>query len=158
MIALIMRDHGYELATAVSDWFLHTQVREGVGPQRMDLRFRLGVSDEKLLTVLKAMEANLEGPLAREELARLAGLSIRQLERMFRAQLNRGIHEHYLALRLNRSRQLLRETSLSVLDVALTMGFASASHFSRAFRRAFGFAPRQALEADRRPLTLFAGR
>jgi transcriptional regulator GlxA family with amidase domain len=157
MVALIRRDHGYELATAVSDWFLHTHVREGVGPQRMDLRFRLGVSDEKLLTALKAMEANLERPLAREQLARLAGLSVRQLERMFRAQLERGIHEHYLALRLNRSRQLLRETSLSVLDVALTMGFASASHFSRAFRRAFGFAPREAVQDGRRPAQSLRG-
>jgi transcriptional regulator GlxA family with amidase domain len=143
MVALIMRDHGYELAAAVSDWFLHTQVREGVGPQRMDLRFRLGVANEKLLAVLKDMEANLERPLARRELALRAGLSVRQLERMFRGQLDRGIHRHYLSLRLNRSRQLLRETSLSVLDVALTMGFASASQFARAFRREFGFAPRE---------------
>jgi transcriptional regulator GlxA family with amidase domain len=147
--ALVMRDHGYELAAAVSDWFMHTQVREGVGPQRMDLRFRLGVGNQKLLAALKAMEANLEKPLAREELARLAGLSVRQLERMFRDQLSRGIHEHYLALRLGRARQLLRETSLSVLDVALTVGFASASQFSRAFRRAFGFAPRETPQRDR---------
>jgi transcriptional regulator GlxA family with amidase domain len=142
MIALIMRDHGYELAAAVSDWFLHTHVREGVGPQRMDLRFRLGVANEKLLAALKVMESNLEKPLAREDLARLAGLSVRQLERIFRAQLSRGIHEHYLSLRLNRARQLLRETSLSVLDVAMTMGFASASQFSRSFRAAFDHSPR----------------
>jgi transcriptional regulator GlxA family with amidase domain len=142
MIALIMRDHGYELAAAVSDWFLHTHVREGIGPQRMDLRFRLGVANEKLLAVLKVMEANLEKPLARTELGRLAGLSVRQLERIFRTQLSRGIHQHYLALRLDRARQLLRETSLSVLDVAMTMGFTSASQFSRSFRAAFGFSPR----------------
>jgi transcriptional regulator GlxA family with amidase domain len=151
MSALIMRDHGYELASAVSDWFLHTQVREGVGPQRMDLRFRLGVTNEKLLAVLRTMEANLEKPLAREELARIASLSVRQLERMFRSQLSRGIHAHYLALRLNRARQLLRETSLSVLDVASMMGFASASQFARAFRRAFGFAPRQTPQRAREP-------
>jgi transcriptional regulator GlxA family with amidase domain len=88
------------------------------------------------------MESNLEKPLAREDLARLAGLSVRQLERIFRAQLSRGIHEHYLSLRLNRARQLLRETSLSVLDVAMTMGFASASQFSRSFRAAFDHSPR----------------
>ena len=144
MIALIMRDHGYELAAAVSDWFLHTHMREGVGPQRMDLRFRLGVANEKLLTVLKAMETNLERPLAREDLARLAGTSVRQLERMFRDQLNRGIHDHYLSLRLGRARQLLRETSQPVLDVSLAMGFGSASQFSRAFRRVFAMSPREA--------------
>lgn len=149
MVALISRDHGYEFAAAVSEWFLHTHVREGVGPQRMDLRFRLGVADEKLLTVLKAMEASLEEPLSREQLAEVGGVSLRQLERAFRSQLGRGVHAHYLTLRLARSGQLLRETSSSILEVALATGFASASQFSRAFKKAFGCPPREALQRQR---------
>jgi transcriptional regulator GlxA family with amidase domain len=144
MVALITRDHGYELGAAVSDWFLHTHVRVGAAPQRMDLRFRLGIADEKLLTVLKAMEANHQAPLSREHLADLVGVSVRQLERSFRSHVGHGLHKHYLALRLERSRQLLRETSLSVFEIALATGFGSASHFSRAFRRAFGSLPREA--------------
>lgn len=149
MVALITRDHGYELAAAVSDWFLHTDVREGTRPQRMDLRFRLGVADEKLLRALSAMEAHLEAPLSRQQLARLAGGSLRQLERSFRGQLGHGVHDHYLALRLGRSRQLLRETSLSILEVALATGFASGSHFCRAFRKRFACSPREARLTDR---------
>ena len=149
MVALITRDYGYELGAAVSDWFLHTAVRDGEGPQRMDLRFRLGIDDEKLLTVLKAMEANLEAPLSRAELAAMAGVSLRQLERSSRKSLGHGLHEHYLALRLRRSRQLLRETSLSVLEIAVATGFVSPSHFSRAFRREFGFPPRETLQHSR---------
>lgn len=158
MVALITRDHGYELGAAVSDWLLHTHVREGAGPQRMDLRFRLGVGDDKLLKALKAMEAHLETPLSRERLATLAGVSLRQLERSFQNHLGRGMHEHYLALRLGRTRQLLRETSLSVLEVALAAGFASASQFSRAFRRNFGFTPRESRQRDQRPATTTTGR
>lgn len=153
MVALITRDHGYELAAAVSDWLLHTQIREGTGPQRMDLRFRLGVGDAKLLKALKAMEAHIETPLSRDRLADLAGVSLRQLERSFQSELGRGVHEHYLALRLGRSRQLLRETSLSILEVALATGFASASQFSRAFRRSFGSTPREARVLDRHAFT-----
>ena len=149
MVALITRDHGYELGAAVSDWLLHTHVREGTRPQRMDLRFRLGIADSKLLKALKAMEAHLETPLSRQRLASIAGMSLRQLERSFRNHLGRGVHEHYLALRLGRSRQLLRETSLSILEVALAAGFASASQFSRVFGRAFGFPPRDARQRDR---------
>ncbi len=149
MTALITRDHGHELGAAVSDWFLHTYVREGVGPQRMDLRFRLGVADEKVLAVLKAMEENLEEPLSRERLADLAGVSLRQLERSFLSSLSRGVHEHYLKLRLERSRQLLRETSLAVVEIALATGFGSPSQFSRAFRREYGFSPRHTLQHDR---------
>jgi transcriptional regulator GlxA family with amidase domain len=150
MMALITRDHGHGLAAAVSDWFLHTHVREGEGPQRMDLRFRMGVGDEKLLGALKAMEANIETPLSRAAVADLAGISLRQLERAFRSQLGRGVHEHYLALRLGRSRQLLRETSLSTVEIGLACGFGSASQFARAFRRVHGLSPRAAVARDRR--------
>lgn len=143
MVALINRDHGYELGTAVSDWFLHTHVREGAGPQRMDLRYRLGVADDKVLHALRAMEANLEAPLSRHEVAGMAGVSLRQLERLFRRWLKRGVHEHYLRLRIARSRQLLQETSLSTLEVALATGFASASQFSRAFKQQFSCSPRE---------------
>jgi transcriptional regulator GlxA family with amidase domain len=141
MVALIERDHGRQLAASVGDWFLHTHIREGFGPQRMDLRYRLGVADEKLLSVLRAMERSTETPLARAELARAAGISLRQLERLFQRHIGHGIHSHYRWLRLERARQLLRETSLPVLEVALATGFTSSSQFARAYSRAFGVPP-----------------
>jgi transcriptional regulator GlxA family with amidase domain len=141
MVALIERDHGRQLAASVGDWFLHTHIREGFGPQRMDLRYRLGVADEKLVAALRAMETNLETPLPREALARGAGVSLRQLERLFRHHVGHGIHTHYRMLRLNRARQLLRETTLPVLDVALATGFASPSQFARAYAQAFNEPP-----------------
>ena len=141
MVALIERDHGRQLAASVGDWFLHTHIREGFGPQRMDLRYRLGVAHEKLLSVLRAMERSIETPLPRGELARQAGISLRQLERLFQRHIGHGIHSHYRWLRLERARQLLRETSLPVLDVALATGFASSSQFARAYSRAFGEPP-----------------
>ena len=100
MVAIIERDHGRELAAAVGDWFLHTHIREGMGPQRMDLRFRFGVADEKLLRVLRRMEDSIETPKSRAELARLAGVSVRQLERLFKRHLGRGIHRQYSSMRL----------------------------------------------------------
>ncbi len=143
MVALITRDHGRELGAAVSDWFLHTDVRKGERPQRMEMRFRHGVTDQRLLVALEAMEGNLETPLPRNKLAALAGVSLRQLERAFQRQIGRGIHEHYLSLRLERSRRLLLETSLSILEAGLATGFDSASQFARAFKRTFGVSPRK---------------
>ena len=109
----------------------------------MDLRYRLGVADEKLLSVLRVMETNLESPRSRASLARQAGISLRQLERLFHRHVGYGIHKHYRWLRLERARQLLRETTLPVLDVALATGFSSASQFARAYGRAFGEPPSQ---------------
>lgn len=135
MLDLIGRDHGAGLAAGVSDWFLHNQIREGLSPQRMDLRQRFGVRDPRLLRVLAAMEANLEAPLPREALADLARVSVRQLERLFREGLGRGLHRHYLHLRLDRAHQLSRESALNRAEIAAATGFASADELSRAERR-----------------------
>ncbi len=143
MVALIERDRGRHLAATVGDWFLHTHIREGYGPQRLDLRYRLGVADDKLLLVLGMMEMNLEHPLPRDDLAREVGISLRQLERLFHDHVGHGIHRHYRWLRLERARKLLRETALPVLDVALATGFSSASQFSRAYAQTFGEPPSQ---------------
>ncbi|MGL3210603.1 helix-turn-helix domain-containing protein [Bradyrhizobium sp. BR 1433] len=69
-------------------------------------------------------------------------MSLRHLERLFRQHLGCSLGEHYLSLRLDRARDLVRQTSLSVLEIALACGFKSASHFSRTYRARFGQAPR----------------
>ena len=148
MHVLIEEDHGHELASDVAEWFLHTHVRSGDGPQRMPVRERLAVGDPKLVRVLEAMDDHLENPLARSELAALAAVSVRQLERLFKAHLGRSIADHYMELRLRRARILLVQSTLSVLEVAVASGFVSASHFSRAYKSRFGRPPR----ADRNPL------
>jgi SOS response associated peptidase (SRAP) len=104
MVALIERDHGQQLAASVGDWFLHTHIREGFGPQRMDLRHRLGVAGEKLLFVLRTIKRSIETPLARAALALEAGISLHQLERLFQHHIGHGIHRHYRWLRLERAR------------------------------------------------------
>ncbi len=148
---VIAREHGSELALAVSEWFLQTHVREGAGPQRMPLRERLGIAHAPLLRVIARMEQTIENPEPREDLARLANVSLRQLERLFRQHLGRSLGEHYLGLRLDRARDLLRQTSLSILETALACGFASASHFSRSYRERFGHPPRAERVQEVRP-------
>jgi transcriptional regulator GlxA family with amidase domain len=141
-VALIEAEYGRPLANAVAEWFLHTRPRAADEPQRMSLRERYEVRHPGLLQVLAGMEEALEDPLPRTELAHSAGISVRQLERLFRTHLGRSIGAHYLALRLEHARRLLRQTTLSVLETALACGFASAAHFSRAYRARFGVAPR----------------
>lgn len=141
--------HDPHLAAAMSDWFLHTSVRPGDAPQRMDIVQRTGINHGKLLKVISTMEQRLEEPASRSELARMAGLSLRQLERLFQSHAGSTLASYYLRLRLERSRNLLRQTTMSVLEVALSCGFISASHFSRAYRSHFGHPPRQERAHDR---------
>ena len=143
MLHMIAVQHGHGLATTVSDQFVHDRIRGPNDQQRMTLQSRLGVRDAKLLSVISLMEVHIEEPLSRLELAASVGLSTRQLERLFRKHLNTTPKHYYLELRLRRSRQLLMQTGMSVLGVALACGFVSASHFSKCYREYFGKAPHE---------------
>ena len=147
MHTLIEKQHGDELAAAVSDWFLQTHIRSGSGPQRMSARERFGVSNAALLRILEYMESHIEKPATRGQLAQLSDLSVRHIERLFSRYLGSTIRGHYLTIRLDRARQLLRQTSQPILAIAVATGFASASHFSREYRKKYGLTPTQ----DRTP-------
>ena len=151
MLNLITRQHGHEVAAAVSDQFMHERIRNEHDQQRMALPARLGVRHPKLMSVIKLMEENLEEPLDRGRLAKSAGLSSRQLERLFRKYLNRSPARYYVELRLNRARLLLLQTNMPVIDVALACGFVSASHFSKCYRDFFGKTPRKERTVPLRP-------
>jgi len=143
MLSLIGQSHGRDLAAQVAEQFIHERIRDTHDHQRMSLQGRLGISHPKLLQVIAMMEAHLEEPLARAELARRAGLSTRQLERLFRRYLGRTPTRYYLELRLIRARALLTQTAMSILNVALACGFVSASHFSKCYREFFNKMPRE---------------
>ena len=143
MIELVARAHGADLANAVSEWYLHTRTRSGTDSQRMALRERTGIANARLLNTLAAMEAETENPVSRSELARTAGVTLRQLERLFADHLGTTISKRYAEIRLERARTLLRQSTLSVAEVAVACGFVSTSHFSRVYKARFGLQPRQ---------------
>lgn len=142
MHALLAGQHGPFLGGAVSDWFLQTQIRECTARQRLTLRDRYDVKDAKLLTVLEFIEDVRETPISRVQLAALAGISVRQLERLFRNHLGTSLTAHSKSVRLAKARLLLRQTSLSIIEIGHACGFASASHFSHCYTSHFGHPPR----------------
>jgi len=141
MHAIIRRDHGQALAARVSDWYLQTAVRLGDSTQRISLPERVGTNSKRLVLAIGAMERQLSSPLRRQELARIANVSVRQLERLFAQHLGVTIDQHYLSLRLARARVLLRQTSLPVVQIGAECGFSNASHFAKVYRAAFKMPP-----------------
>jgi transcriptional regulator GlxA family with amidase domain len=141
MHALIAERHGADLARRVSDWFLHTAIRPAQGAQRASLVERYGVHDPRLIAALELMERHPGEPLRRSETARRIGISTRQLDRLFAAKLKRSYLSHYRHLRLERSRELLRQSSATITDIAVACGFSSASHFTRAYRETYDTTP-----------------
>jgi len=132
-----------ELAAEVAEWLLLERTRSQDTLQRVPLQTRLGNSQPKLTEAVTLMEANLEEPLSSDELASLVGLSRRHLERLFKKHLHQVPSKFYLQLRLDRARQLLRDTDLSIVEVSMASGFSSASHFSTTYRSYYAITPRQ---------------
>jgi transcriptional regulator GlxA family with amidase domain len=142
MHALIAERMGADFARRVSDWYLHTQIGEPAAPQRASLAERYGVHHPGLLSVLAKMEETIEMPLDRTTMARIAGVTARHLDRLFAAHLQTTFLEQYRRIRLQHALRLLRQSPLSISEIAVATGFSSAGHFSRLFREAFGRAPR----------------
>jgi AraC family transcriptional regulator, glycine betaine-responsive activator len=142
MLHLIAAEHGQELATKVSEQCILDRIRHAHDHQRTPYRVRLGIHHPKLISAIEMMEANVEEPLDQEMLARYAGLSRRQLERLFRKHLGRTPAQYYLELRLERARHLLYQTTMPIMNIAFACGFVSASHFSTCYRQLYGKTPR----------------
>ncbi|MFP4237980.1 GlxA family transcriptional regulator [Rhodosalinus sp.] len=141
MLKIIANDHGEELANAVADQLIYSTIRSDQDSPRLSIPTRIGVRHPKLSRVIQMMEANIEEPISPSLLAREVGMSTRQLERLFRRYLNRSPKRYYMELRLQKARNLLMQTDMSVINVALACGFASPSHFSKCYRAHYDTTP-----------------
>lgn len=142
MLALVTARLGADVAAEVMDQLGIERARAADERQRVPLSARIGGGQPKLTEAVALMEANFEEPLSTEEIARLVGVSRRQLERLFKQHLDSLPSRYYLEMRLARTRQLLRETSQSILQIGLSCGFSSGPHFSSAYRAHFQLTPR----------------
>ncbi|MFN2099635.1 GlxA family transcriptional regulator [Altererythrobacter sp. MF3-039] len=141
MIHFIALDHGRELATGVAELMVHHFAREAHEPQRLSILERTGVRHPKLLQAIALMEEAIELPVTLDQIAEGAGLSPRQMERLFQMHFQKTPSRYYLGLRLARARHLLGHTALPVVQVALATGFVSPAHFTKCYREAFGNTP-----------------
>lgn len=141
MLKLVARDHGEGLANTVADQLIYNSIRTDQDTQRLSIPTRIGVRHPKLAQVIGRMEGNIEEPISPAKLAEEVGMSTRQLERLFRRYLNRSPKRYYMEIRLQKARNLLMQTEMSVINVALACGFASPSHFSKCYRAHYQTTP-----------------
>ncbi len=141
MLTVLTTAQGADLAHAVADQLIYSSIRTNRDTQRLSIPARIGVRHPKLGRVIEFMENHIETPISPAELADAAGMSTRQLERLFRRYLNKSPKRYYMELRLERARNLLMQTDMSVISVALATGFTSPSHFSKCYRAHYETTP-----------------
>lgn len=141
MLDFIRRQHGLALAMTVSGLFIYDKETPGLEPQRMIAATRLRSRSPALLEAIRIMEDNISPALPVAEIGITVGVSVKQLGRLFRRELNTTPGSFYRSLRLNVGRRFLETTNRATVDIALACGFESRSAFVRAYGRQFGQPP-----------------
>jgi AraC family carnitine catabolism transcriptional activator len=141
-LEIIQMQNGIELANAAARYIFHERLRdgsEGQVPRRLQpVGYQV---PDKLREAILLMERNVEEPLNHPELAAYLGLSVRQLQRIFKRHIGLTPVRYYLNLRLDRARGLVTQTEMPMMDIAALCGFSHAEQFSRAYLRRFELTP-----------------
>ncbi|WP_442486705.1 GlxA family transcriptional regulator [Halomonas litopenaei] len=166
MLAWIVTLYGPSLAEAVGRQIVHSRPAEaGVAAPTQDAAGGRGgasttwVADRAshralprgVLRALAVMEANLAQALPIPDICRLAGLSQRQLTRLFVQEFGETPKQCYLNMRLDQAQRILADSRTAVTEVAVAVGFSHLAHFSRAYRKRFGESPSVTARRGLRP-------
>lgn len=141
MLGIIAQDGGQALAVKVSDQFIMHHIRANTDRQQSVFQQLVEAMSPRLEQVIRHMESHIEDPLSIEQLAQFAGITARQLTRLFHTHFARTPAAYYRELRLNHAKHLVAKSGMSVTQIAIASGFVSSKHFSNAYRDLFGVTP-----------------
>ena len=89
----------------------------------------------RLKRVLQYVDENLSARITLQDLATVAGLSRMHFAAQFRTAVGVRPHEYLLKRRIERAQELLKQADVSLVDIALAVGFQTQAHFTTVFRR-----------------------
>lgn len=100
-----------------------------------------GLTPTSLNRVMEKIEEDLAVKLSLSQLAELAGLSVPHFCRAFKRTIGCPPYAFVVRRRIDRAKEFLRHSDISITGIALDCGFSSSSHFTNAFRREAGMSP-----------------
>lgn len=100
-----------------------------------------GLTNKKLARVLDLIESDLSEDLSLSILANAAGLSEYHFLRMFKQSTGVTPHQYVISQRIERAKELLQRTDMTITEIAYLLGFSTPAHFTHHFRRKTGATP-----------------
>ncbi|MBT5218011.1 MAG: GlxA family transcriptional regulator [Woeseia sp.] len=141
MLHFVSAQCGAVVSAGVAEQFIYDRIRQSSDRQRVPLKHVVGNQSAKLIIAVELMEANVRETISQSDIAAYTDLSRRQLQRLFQRYLTCTPSRYYLQIRLARARELLHQTSMSLVEISNLTGFVSSSHFSKSFKEHFGHSP-----------------
>jgi AraC family transcriptional regulator len=96
----------------------------------------------RLRRVIDYVDTHLANKIRLVDLAAVAGLSRMHFASQFRAATGLRPHEFLLRRRVRRAEELLRDSTMTIVEIALTVGFQTQAHFTTVFKKFVGYPPR----------------
>jgi AraC family transcriptional regulator len=103
--------------------------------------FRGGLSSLQMRRATELLAAHLDGKIALQQIAQACDLSVSHFARAFKQTFRMPPYRWLIELRVNRARELMTNSRLSLADIATRSGFADQSALNRSFKRIHGVTP-----------------
>ncbi len=156
-VRLVSAEHGKDVGEQLKVALQLDRIRSSEEEQRMTPLAELSARPRKLQGAIREMQASLEMPVSPEAIAAKVGVTTRHLQRLFRTHTGASPAKFYMDLRLRQAQLLLQQTRMTVLEVAVAVGFTSHSHFSKRYRERYNRTPQQERALERRTTAVMTG-
>lgn len=140
-LALVSEDHGAALSLACAKRLVVVAQRQGGQSQFSPLLQPPGDPTTPVGRVQAHVMEHIGEPFSVEQLAEIAGVSLRSISRLFMRELGITPHEYVTGVRLDQARQLLEATDLPLKVIAWQCGFATPEQMRSTFQRKLGVSP-----------------
>jgi transcriptional regulator GlxA family with amidase domain len=151
---MIEESMGSDVATEVACWFQHPMVRGQEVIQRVPTVNNASTDDMLPPIVREAVEmfaTHISDPVNVADVANAIGVSVRQVERMFKKTTGKSPLHYYRAMRMKAARQLVLYSKDTLTEIALAVGYASATPMIQNYEEVFGVHPTK----DRETINVF---
>jgi len=140
------RDYGFELAIRTDIGRIFLWVLRNWQKKGLDLNLGAGLNQdtiERLQLVFDYVNNHYDQPITIEDMARLCNMSYSYFSRFFKKTMQRNFSDYVNLIRITKSEYLLSTTDESITDIALSVGFTTASYFIEQFKHFKNMTPKK---------------
>jgi AraC family transcriptional regulator len=112
------------------------------------------LSQQKLKEILEYISNNLSEDLSLAAMANRLQMGPCHFARAFKESTGKSPHQFVLRRKIERSLQVIKETSMALADIAYSLGFSSQGHFTSVFIKMLGISPYSYRKQTRLPLSV----